>query len=177
VRLGTQGRTLQETSIKLAAQDTNDAVKCRNLVTRYARAAFPGCISSLRGGMIGFLLECVTKGQDFEMLKDNWQRKANPLAYLRPVAAPSVGNIESAVKIFARLGYSPRDLERVDLTLDQVPESGILWSSDSIEAVSSAVSATSVVEDTSKPQKLFNSLLPRPSNRNKDTVSYSDAPL
>lgn len=165
---------LQETSIKLAAQNTKDEVKRRNLITRYARAAFPGCISSLRGGMIGFLLECVTKEQDFETLKENWQRKTNPITYLRPVAIPSVKNIESAEKIFARLGYSPHDLERVFLTLDQVPKSGVLWSPSSVGPIVSTVAAAFVPEDTPTPQKLFNSLLPNISSGN---VSYGDAPL
>lgn len=46
--------------------------------------------------MLGFLFECVNDDQDFETLKRNWMTKADPLSYMRPTAAPSVGNIESA---------------------------------------------------------------------------------
>jgi hypothetical protein len=93
------------------------------------------------------------------------------------MAAPSVRNIEFAEKIFAKLGYTPRDLERVYLTLGQVPQSGILWSSNPVEATSFALSGTTLVDETHKPQKLFGSLLPKASEPTKETVSYSEAPL
>jgi hypothetical protein len=77
---------LQDTSTKLAAQKLKDPVKRKNLVTKYAREAFPGCLSSLRGGMIGFLLECITNGEELEDMKDSWQKKADPISYMRPTA-------------------------------------------------------------------------------------------
>jgi hypothetical protein len=70
-------------------------VKRKNLVTKYAREAFPGCVSSLRGGMIGFLLECITKGEEFEDLKESWERMADPLSYMRPTAGMSTRTLLS----------------------------------------------------------------------------------
>lgn len=118
---------LKDVITKLRHGDVVNSISRKNLITREARAAFPGCLSSLRGGMIGYLMECIDEGQDFETLRTNWARKVDPLSYMRPQAAPSIGNIESAEKTLARMGYTQRDLERVHLTLDQVPRSGILW--------------------------------------------------
>ena len=168
---------LQNTVEKLAAQDTKDPIKRKNLITKYARSAFPGCLSSLRGGLLGYLLECVNEGQDFETLKQNWMAKADPLSYMRPTAAPTVGNIESAEKIFARMGYTPRDLERVFLTLDQVPQSAILWTPPASSSALSAGPSMTVCENenASKTQKLFGHLLP--TNKSKPLASYNDAPV
>lgn len=168
---------LHETAQKLASQNTENPVAYKNLITKYARSTFPGCISSLRGGMLGYLLECVNEGQDFETLKKNWMNKADPLSYMRPTAVPSVGNIESAERIFARMGYTPRDLERVFLTLDQVPQSAILWTPSAPDSLVSATSSITLAENehSAKAPKLFGHLLPSPSKISKG--SYEDAPL
>jgi hypothetical protein len=117
-------------SCSVARGQASDGRKaCReNLVTRYARSTFPGCLSSLRSGLIGVLLEGIRNGDLFETMRMKWVKKANPHCYLRPTSDPSISNIKSAEKLFAKLGYTPYDLERQYLTLDQVPPSGILWS-------------------------------------------------
>lgn len=76
--------------------------------------------------MLGCLFECVREGQDFATVKMNWAKKAKSLSYLRPTAAPTVGNIEAAEKVFAKLGYTPYDLERIFLIYDQIHESAML---------------------------------------------------
>ena len=150
----------------------------KNLITKYARTAFPGCLSALRGGMVGFLLESVTRGDTFEETKKAWMSKADPLSYMRPTAAPSIGNIESAEKVFARLGYTPDDLRRAFLTLDQVPESAILWSQNAITGMDdSSSTTTTVVEAKEKPQRLFNSLLPFGNKTKSTPINFSDAPI
>ena len=132
--------------------------------------------------MLGFLFECVNEGQDFETLMRNWMTKADPLSYLRPTAAPSVGNIETAEKIFARMGYGPRDLERVFLTLDQVPQRAILWSPPTSTSPAQYFPTSEILrsttlcenEEPSKTTKLFSELLP---NKAITPTSYADAPI
>jgi hypothetical protein len=150
----------------------------KNLITKYARTAFPGCLSALRGGMVGFLLDCITRGDTFEETKRAWTTKADPLSYMRPTAAPSVGNIESAEKIFARLGYTPNDLRRAFLTLDQVPESAILWRVPvPTELNDSKSSVTLVPEASDTIQKLFDRLLPAKNNTKATPIDFSGAPV
>jgi hypothetical protein len=119
---------LQKTVERLVAQSPKSPVLRTNLITRYAREAFPGWLSSLRSGMLSYLFKCTNEGQDFETLKKNWQRKASHLSYLGPTSARFVRDIASAEKVIAKLGFKPRDLERVYLTMDQVPKSAMLWS-------------------------------------------------
>lgn len=140
----------------------------RNLITCYSREAFNGCLSALRGGMVGFLLELVADGDTFEEIKQKWVTKAGPLKYLQPTATPSVGNIESAENIFRKLGYTPRDLERVYLTLKQVPQQAIMWSP--------VLDMTPQNTDTNPaPQKHFGSLLLE--EVNPSLPDYSEAPI
>ena len=119
---------LKKTVERLLAQNPKSPVLRTNLVTRYAREAFLGWLSSLRSGMLSYLFKHVNEGQDFETLKKNWQRKASHLSYLGPTAARFIGDIASAEKVIAKLGFKPQDLERVYLTMGQVPKSAMLWS-------------------------------------------------
>jgi hypothetical protein len=160
---------LKDVSDKLPSGLVKDIAKRRNLITKYARTAFPGCLSSLRGGMIGYLFECVRAGQTFETLRKNWEIKSDPLSYLRPTAAPTVGHIETAEKIFAKLGYGTRDLGRVYLTMDQVPESAFLWTSKLNSAHRQEKSSNL------NASKLFTHLLPKQDKAK--TVAYADAPI
>lgn len=157
---------------KLAEQKLN-IVSRRNLITKFALEAFPGCISSLCGGMLGYLLECIREGQDFPTLLHNWRNKADPHSYLRPIAAPSEGNVRDAEKIFAKLGYNSYDLERVYLTLDQVPENGIMWSPK--PAIVSELAKSSEKPSTA-PGQIFGKLLMKASEV-KNTVDLWDTPI
>jgi hypothetical protein len=182
---------LQNTAGKLAAKDL-DTVQRKNLVSRYSREAFVGCLSSLRGGLLGYLFECVREGQTFEALKQNWESKAGPTVYLRPTAAPSVGNIKTAERIFANMGYTEEDLKRVFLTLDEVPQSGILWPPAAATALegqseetpppppysTTAATETPIPESKPKPQGIFSSLLPiRDFIPIPKTPPYASAPI
>lgn len=105
----------------------NNSTLQMNLITNYACTAWVGCISALRGGIVGTLLESVKQGDSFDELKRKWMEKADPLSYLRPTAAPTLGNLKTAEKTFEQLGYTSYDLGRVYLTADQIPKSAILW--------------------------------------------------
>lgn len=72
------------------------------------------------------------------------------------------------------MGYSPRDLERVFLTLDQVPKSAILWAPTSASSVSIASSTTLCENKEPSKPKLFANLLPTKSEKPNP---YTDAPM
>jgi hypothetical protein len=182
---------LRKTVNELAAQKW-DPVQRKNLVARYSREAFIGCLSSLRGGLLGYLFECVREGQTFETLKNNWETKAAPTVYLRPTAAPTVGNIQTAERIFANMGYTVEDLKRVFLTLDEVPQSAVLWPPAAANVLDgqsketpppySAAAATDPPTTETKPKSpgLFSSLLPIRSSQlqtKTETPAYDAAPI
>lgn len=155
---------LQGVVDKLEAASVKDPIKRTNLVTRFAREAFVGCLSSLRSGMLGHLLQCIGEDQDFETIYKNWVEKAGPVTYLRPTALPSAGNIQAAEQTFDKLGYTRDDLRRVFLTLDQVPQSAILWAHADAETKDSASEKTLVAgtdTHTSNSTKLFSSVIPK----------------
>ncbi|TFK18055.1 hypothetical protein FA15DRAFT_628334, partial [Coprinopsis marcescibilis] len=102
-------------------------VERQNLVHLYAAKAWAGCLSSLRGGMIGELLEMVSNGLEYHELEAKWNALANPTNYLRPTALPSVGNIEVAEKTFQQTGYTKDDLKRFYVATDELPEGAFLW--------------------------------------------------
>lgn len=59
-----------------------------------------------RSSMISTLLEDIEKGKNTEQISASWALKMDPLAYQRPQAAPSGGQIERAEKLFAEMGLA-----------------------------------------------------------------------
>ena len=114
-------------SVLDAVEPIMDEIKKQNLVTKFSRMAWVGCLSSLRGGVVGQLLSDVAAGNDHSYIERRWLSMADPHVYLRSTADPLVGNFVQAEKIFHNLGYSKQDLVRYFMTVDQVPESAILW--------------------------------------------------
>ncbi|KAJ2912579.1 hypothetical protein MD484_g7838, partial [Candolleomyces efflorescens] len=106
-------------------------VQKRNLITRYACEAPLGFLSALRGGIIGTLLTDIKSRLEFEIISQRWNNLANGLAYMRPTALPSAGNVKVAEKSFADLGYTKEDLMRYFMTIDQIPAAAILWKDQS----------------------------------------------
>jgi hypothetical protein len=106
---------------------SGDEVQKRNLVTRYASGAPLGFLSALRGGIIGTLLTDIKSGLEFDDISKRWNNLANGLAYMRPTALPSAGNVQVAEKSFADLGYTKDDLMRYFMTIDQIPDAAVLW--------------------------------------------------
>lgn len=68
-----------------------------------AVATAPTGYAHVRSGMIGTLLEDIAAGLPFADIKAKFDAKMHPLAYMRPTAAPSEGNIAQAEKILATL--------------------------------------------------------------------------
>lgn len=77
-----------------------------------------------RASVIGLLLEGIAAGKPFATIKRNFDAKLAPLAYQRPQAAPTAGNIKAAEALVEKLGIAP-SLERRFATLDDVQE--FLW--------------------------------------------------
>ena len=98
-----------------------------NLLNRYAASSFVGCLHQLRSGALSTLLDNVKAGKDFEVIKTEWQRIADPLHYMRPQAAPKAGNIAVAERLFAELGLTAEDTRRRFLVLDDVPQEVRIW--------------------------------------------------
>ena len=73
-----------------------------NLIWR-AVATAPVGFAHVRSGMIGTLLEDIQSGLPFADVKAKFDAKMHPLAYQRPQAAPSAGNITQAEKVVAAL--------------------------------------------------------------------------
>jgi hypothetical protein len=103
-----------------------------NLIYLYSRKAWAGCLSSLRGGIIGELLSWVKQGLLYEDLEKKWLALADPLHHLRPTAAPAMGQVKVAEKTLADLGYTKEDLMRYWLATDELPEKAILWKDDTL---------------------------------------------
>jgi hypothetical protein len=101
-----------------------DAHKGRrtNLVWR-AVATAPVGFCHPRSSMIGTLLEDLAQGLPFETVARRFKDKMDPLQYQRPQAPPTMGNIEQAEKIIAKLGIE-KSLER---RYARVEEIEALW--------------------------------------------------
>ena len=72
-----------------------------------------------RASVIGPLLEDIAAGKSFATIKRNFDAKLAPLAYQRPQAPPSAGNIRAAEMLFDKMGLAP-SLERRFAHLDEV---------------------------------------------------------
>ena len=114
---------LQENLTKLK----NTSVRDNLIWAKVASAPAGWC--HVRGGMIGTLLEDLTEGLDFTVIKRKWDKKMHPLQYLRPQAAPSAGNIAQAEKVIAAL-KTAGSLER---RFAQLKDCELLWKPISIE--------------------------------------------
>lgn len=86
-------------------------------------AAAPSGLCHPRSSMIATLLDDIRAGKTFEQAQAAWNAKMHPLAYQRPKAPPSAGNIAQAEKLFGALGLAPA-LQRRIARLDEIAK---LW--------------------------------------------------
>jgi len=80
--------------------------KARDNVLWVAIAKAPAGFCHPRSSMVGSLLEDLASGMDLETVKARFGKKMHPLQYLRPQAAPSVGSVLAAEKLFEKLGLA-----------------------------------------------------------------------
>lgn len=103
--------------------DKKGAVKDNIIWLAVANAA-PG-FCHISNTVVGTLLEDVKAGLSFPAIKRKYDEKVHPLQYMRPQAAPTVGQIEQAEAVVAKLGIGPA-LARRYAKLEDC-EQGILW--------------------------------------------------
>lgn len=94
----------------------------RALIWRAVASAPPG-FATPKGTMIGSLLEDLAAGKSSEAAQRAFNSKMHPLAYQRPQAPASVGNIEQAEKIVERLGIASALQRRFAM----IEELSLLW--------------------------------------------------
>jgi len=85
----------------------------------HAVAAAPAGFCHPRSSMIGTLLDDIVAGVPFEDASLKFRAKMHPLAYQRPQAPPSAGNIAAAEKLVEKLGIAP-SLPRRFARLDEI---------------------------------------------------------
>ncbi len=94
-----------------------------NLTWKAVAEAPPGWCH-VRSTMIGTLLSDIAEGLPFATVERNWRLKMDPLAYMRPKAAPTDGQLAQAEKVIKELdaqGSLARRFARID-------EVKLLWS-------------------------------------------------
>lgn len=69
----------------------------------YAVSKAPVGFAHIKGSMIGTLLEDIQEGKHFEAIKAAWNKKMDPLKYLRPQAPPKAGTLVQANKLVEEL--------------------------------------------------------------------------
>lgn len=84
----------------------------RRRVLWAAVAMAPRGWCSLRGSVVGALIEDVAEGKSVEAITRAHDARVMPGKYQRPVAAPSAGNIAQAERTVAELGLAPALLRR-----------------------------------------------------------------
>lgn len=98
--------------------------RCRENIVWLAVANAPTGFCHIKSSMIGTLLEDITDGLSYDMVKARFDEKMNPSNYMRSQSAPSVNQIREAEKMVEKLGVAPA-LSRRYATLDEIPE--FLW--------------------------------------------------
>jgi hypothetical protein len=101
-----------------ARESVRDARARDNLIWKAVATAPPG-FAHPRSSMVGTLLEDIAAGLPFAEASRKFAAKMHPLAYQRPTAAPSAGNIAEAEKVVEKLGIA-RSLLRRFARLDEV---------------------------------------------------------
>lgn len=93
--------------------------KRRDNIIWNAVASAPTGYTHPRSSMAGTLLEDLAAGMDFDTVSKRFASKMHPLAYQRPQAAPTAGNIKRGEEIIEKLGVA-KSLERRFARLDEV---------------------------------------------------------
>lgn len=87
-------------------------------------------LSHLRGTAVGALLDGLAEGKSNDEVTRAWNTMLDPSSYQRAATAPKEGTLAQAEKLFADLGLAPA-LPRRYASLEEIPVSGLLWSSTS----------------------------------------------
>jgi hypothetical protein len=96
-----------------------DRRKRLNLIWK-AVADAPQGFCHVKSSMIGTLLEDIASGMDYQIICNRFAEKMNPANYMRSKSAPTVGGIDQAEKIVAKLGIA-NSLKRRYAAFDEIP--------------------------------------------------------
>lgn len=143
-----------------------------NLVYRYAVAAFTGSLSQLRSGPLSIVLGLIESNTPFDEIKQQWSALTSPDKYMRPTAAPSMGNLQAAEQLFSDLGLTADDMRRRFLCADEIPTSVKLW-----QRQSTTLASTTTKPATKTPMlKIFSSLAPHSSTSTSTSSTKLQGP-
>ena len=93
-------------TLREAWSPANPSKQCDNIVWR-AVAKAPDGFCHPKSSVVGSLLEDIAMGKSLPTVKRNFEAKLDPTKYQRPVAAPTVQNIQRAEKLIDALGLEP----------------------------------------------------------------------
>jgi hypothetical protein len=113
------------------AMARNNVIRSR-LIWRAVALAAPG-FCHVRSTMIGTLLEDLAARKDFAEIKRAFDAKMSPLAYQRPQAAPTDGQLAAAEKVVEKLA-SAGSLERRFATIDDIAADAVWMPKGKVEA-------------------------------------------
>lgn len=112
-----------------------NAIIWEALATQNARADLgKGGKGRVRIGqsVLGNFIETIKSGGSFDKAKGEFLAQTNPVDYMKPVSAPTTGNINQAEEIFKKMELAP-SLRRRFATLEDIPASAIKWAPRVVE--------------------------------------------
>jgi hypothetical protein len=117
------GRAKWHYALKQQVERTTSERVRENLIWLAVATAPPG-FCHISSSMLGTLLDDIQSGMDFESVSRRFAEKMRPDRYLRPTAAPTLGNIERAEQIIERLGIA----DSLQRRYARIEELELLWS-------------------------------------------------
>lgn len=123
-----------------------------------AVATAPTGFTHIKSSMIGTLLEDIQSGMSGELVASRFEEKMNPANYMRSQTAPTQGGILQAEKVIRDLGLE-NALARRYATIDEIPQSELIWKERSIEP-----------KKSDKPAGIFAHLAPKQNTPNPEMV-------
>lgn len=141
------GRWLYETAVERA--NAKDQRVRENLLWR-AVATAPAGFAHPNSTMVGTVLDGLLEGKPMSQIRGEYKAKTRADVYHRPVAAPTLNQLEIAEKLVEQLGVQQSLRRRVGY-LSDVPAHGFIWSRSREDETEEAV----------KPRGVFGHLAPQ----------------
>lgn len=131
----------------------------RDAVIWRAAANAPKGFCHVRSSLLGTLLDDIQAGRSFRATQRSFAEKVHPLAYQRPQAAPTEGQINQAERLFKELGLAP-SLERRYAVMADVPREAVLWRGPSGQGVAEQVTPGQGIFDHLRTRRVDSITLP-----------------
>jgi hypothetical protein len=130
------------------ARVKSDRIK-QHLIWLAVATAPPG-FCHIGSSMLGTLLDDIQSGLDFDTVSRRFADKMRPDRYLRPTAAPTLGNIERAERIIEQLGITDSLRRRYA----RIEELDLLWSPTVAAPAPSAAGIFGHLRDLTKDRSI-----------------------